>query len=348
MVTKWRGYVQVLRLWLNESMEKKKIFVTHVFLDKYLKELKEKYEVVVWQNKDISRKDLMKEVKGVTGIISLLTEKIDSEVMDAAGPSLKVISNYAVGFDNIDVAEASKRGVCVTNTPGVLTEAVAEEVIALTLTLFRRIVEGDRFVRSGKYKGWEPDLLLGTGLKDKIIGIVGLGRIGRWTARMAGALGMKVIYFNRHRDEEFEEEYDVAFHSLEQLLDMSDVVSLSVPLTPETKHMIGERELKLMKPTAILINTARGAIVDEGALITALKERWIAGAGLDVFEDEASIPAELRELPNTVLTPHTASATVEARLAMARIVTDNMNDALEGRQPSCLINIDVWKENAQN
>ena len=329
-------------------MDKKKIFVTHVFLDKYLKELKEKYEVVVWQKKDISREDLLRGVKGAAGIISLLTEKIDVEVMEAAGPSLKVVSNYAVGFDNIDVAEATKRGICVTNTPGVLTEAVAEEVIALILALFRRIVEGDRFIRAGKYKGWEPDLLLGTGLKDKIMGIVGLGRIGRWTARMAGALGMKVIYFNRHRDEEFEEEYSVVYHTLDQLLELADVVSLSVPLTEETRHMIGERELKLMKPTALLINTARGAVVDEKALIIALKERWIAGAGLDVFEDESKIPNEFYDLPNTVLTPHTASATVEARLAMARIVTDNMNDTLEGRQPKCLINIDVWKVNEKN
>lgn len=326
-------------------MERKKIFVTHVFLDKYLKELKEKYDVVVWAKKDINREDLLREVRGASGIIALLTEKIDAEVMDAAGPSLKVISNYAVGYDNIDIQAATKRGICVTNTPGVLTEAVAEEVIALILALFRRIVEGDRFIRAGKYRGWEPDLLLGTGVKDKVLGIVGLGRIGRWTARMAGALGMKVIYFNRHRDEEFEEEYGVAYHTLDQLLDMADVVSLSVPLTSETKHMIGERELKLMKPTALFINTARGAIVDEKALITALKERWIAGAGLDVFEDEGRISKELFDLPNTVLTPHTASATVEARLAMARIVADNMNDALEGRQPTCLINLEIWNEN---
>jgi glyoxylate reductase len=214
----------------------------------------------------------------------------------------------------------------------------------MTLALFRRVVEGDRFVRSGKYKGWEPDLLLGTGVKDKTMSIVGLGRIGRWTARMASALGMKVIYFNRHRDEEFEEEYNVTYHSLDQLLEMADVVSLSIPLTSETRHMIGERELKLMKPTAILINTARGAVVDEKALIVALKEKWIAGAGLDVFEDETKIPPELFDLPNTVLTPHTASATVEARLAMARIVVDNMNDGLEGRQPTCLINVDVFKQ----
>lgn len=331
-------------VWLNEDMEKKKIFVTHEFLDKFLKELKDKYEVEVWMQKDISRENLLKKVKGVSGIISLLTEKIDGEVMDAAGPQLKVISNYGVGFDNIDLTEATKRGICVTNTPGVLTESVAEEVIALTITLLRRIVEGDRFVRAGKYKGWEPDLLLGTGLKDKIMGIVGLGRIGRWTARMASALGMKVIYFNRHRDEEFEEEYSVAYHTLDQLLEEADVVSLSVPLTEETRHLIGEKELKLMKKSAILINTSRGPVVDQKILIKALEGKWIAGAGLDVFEDESKIPEELRRLPNTVLTPHIASATVEARVAMARIVIENMNDGLEERQPVCLVNTDVWKQ----
>jgi glyoxylate reductase len=331
-------------MWFNEDMEKKKIFVTNVFLDKFLKELKEKYDVVVWSAKDISREELLKGVKGASGIISLVSEKIDVEVMEAAGPQLKVISNYGVGFDNIDIPEATKRGICVTNTPGVLTESVAEEVIALTMTLLRRIVEGDRFVRAGKYKGWEPDLLLGTGLKDRVMGIVGLGRIGRWTARMASALGMKIIYFNRHRDEEFEEEYDVAYHSLDQLLEEADVVSLSVPLTPETEHMIGEKELRLMKPSAILINTSRGPVVDQKVLIKALEEKWIAGAGLDVFEDESKIPEELRRLPNTVLTPHIASATVEARIAMARIVVENMNDSLEGRQPTCLVNLDVWKQ----
>ncbi|KKT30548.1 MAG: Glyoxylate reductase [Microgenomates group bacterium GW2011_GWC1_44_10] len=331
-------------MWLNEGMEKPKIFVTHVFLGKFVERLKEKYEVVVWPRRDISREELLIGVKGSTGIISLLTEKIDEEVMGSAGTQLKVISNYAVGFDNIDVPAATKRGVCVTNTPGVLTESVAEEVLTLTLSLFRRIVEGDRLIRSGKYKGWEPDLLLGTGIKDKVMGVVGLGRIGRWTARMASALGMKVIYFNRHRDEEFEEEYDVTYHTFDQLLEKSDVVSLSVPLTNETRHMIGEKELKLMKPTALLINTARGPIVDQSCLIMALKEKWIAGAGLDVFEDEMCIPVELRSLSNTILTPHTASATIEARMAMARIVVDNIDDAIENKQPSCLVNPDVWQQ----
>lgn len=331
-------------MWLNEGMEKPKIFVTHVFLGKFIERLRDKYEVVVWPGKDIGRKDLLEGVKGVVGIISLLTEKIDAELMDAAGPQLKVISNYAVGFDNIEVETATKRGICVTNTPGVLTESVAEEVIAMTLVLFRRIVEGDRFIRAGKYKGWEPDLLLGTGIKDKVMGVVGLGRIGRWTARMASALGMKVIYYNRHRDDEFEEEYGVTYHTFDQLLEKADVVSLSVPLTPETRHLIDERELKLMKSTALLINTARGPIVNQKTLIKALKEKWIAGAGLDVFEDETLVPEELRSLPNTVLTPHTASATIEARSAMARIVVDNIADAIENRQPSCLVNPDVWKQ----
>lgn len=326
-------------------MGKPKIFVTNGFLGKFVTRLEDKYEVVVWPGKTISREDLLEGVKGSTGIISLLTEKIDAEVMEAAGKQLKAISNYAVGYDNIDIHAATQRGICVTNTPGVLTESVAEQVITLVLTLYRRVVEGDRFVRSGKYKGWEPDLLLGTSIKDKVMGIVGLGRIGRWTARLSRALGMKVIYFNRHRDEEFEAEYDVVYHTFEQLLEKSDVVSLSVPLTEETHHLIGEKELKLMKNTALLINTARGGVVDQEKLIIALKEKWIAGAGLDVFEDEKNIPQELLGLPNTVLTPHTASATIEARNAMARILVDNIADAIENREPSCLVNNEVWRRN---
>lgn len=326
-------------------MGKPRIFVTHVYLKKFLTKLEGKYEVEVWPDKDIGREDLLAKVKGVAGVISLLTEKIDAELMDAAGPQLKVVSNYAVGFDNIDLEAATQRGICVTNTSGVLTESVAEQVISFTLALFKRVVEGDRFVRSGKYKGWEPDLLLGTGIRDKVMGVVGLGRIGRWTTRMATALGMKVIYFNRHRDEEFEEEYGVVYHTLDQILRKADVVSLSLPLTKETKHLIGERELKIMKPTALLINTARGLIVDQNALIKALRERWIAGAGLDVFEDEGRIPEELRSLPSTILTPHTASATFEAREAMARMVVENVADVLEGRRPSCLVNSAVWRDN---
>lgn len=321
------------------------MFVTHVFLGKYLKRLEDRYEVVVYGGKNITRNELLEGVKGSMAIVTLLTEKIDAEVMDAAGSQLKVVSNYAVGYDNIDIEAATKRGVCITNTPGVLTETVAEEVVALVMALFRRIVEGDRFIRSGKYRGWEPDLLLGTSVKDKVMGVVGLGRIGRWTVRLANALGMKSIYFNRHRDEEFEAETGAIFHSLDKLLELSDVVSMSVALTDETRHMIGASEFKKMKKSAVFINTARGGVVDEKSLVEALKSKTIAGAGLDVFEDEKNIPEELKNMQNVILTPHVASATVEARMAMARILVDNLTDALEGRQPTCLINAKVWNEN---
>lgn len=326
---------------LNEGMVKPRVFVTHIFLKKYLNVLDEKFEVVVFPGKDITRSQLLEGVRGATGIVSLLTEKIDAEVMDAAGNQLKVISNFAVGYDNIEIEAATKRGICVTNTPGVLTESVAEHVIALIFSLFRRVVEGDRLIRAREYKGWEPDLLLGTSVKDKVLGVVGLGRIGRWTARLAKGIGMKVIYFNRSRDEEFEEENDCVFHSLEKLLELADVVSISVSLNEETKHMIGKKEISLMKKSALLINTARGGIVDEKDLIDCLKNGVIAGAGLDVFEDEKNIPEDLLRMGKVVLTPHIASGTVEARQAMARVLVDNLRDALEGRQPSCLINTAV-------
>lgn len=324
-------------------MEKPKVFVTHIFLSKYLDSLRDKFEVVVYPGKNISRKELLEGVRGSVAIVSLLTEKIDAEVMEAAGKGLRVISNYAVGYDNIDVGEATKRGICITNTPGVLTESVAEHVIALTLALYRRVVEGDTLIRSGKYKGWEPDLLLGTSVKDKVMGVVGLGRIGRWTARLAKAIGMKVIYFNRTRDEEFEAENDCVYHSLDKLMEYADVVSVSLALNEETRHIIGKREIGLMKKTALFINTARGGIVNERELIECLKNRNIAGAGLDVFENELGISSDLLKMKNVILTPHIASATVEARLAMARVLVDNLRDALEGRQPTCLVNIEVKK-----
>ncbi len=323
-------------------MDKPKIFATHVFMRNYLQKISDTYDVVVFNGKDITRKGLLEGVKGARAIVCLLTEKIDAEVMDAAGADLKVISNYAVGYDNIDIEEATKRGVCVTNTPGVLTESVAEHVIALIMCLYRRVVEGDRLIRKGGFLGWEPDLLLGTSLKDKIIGIVGLGRIGRWTARLAKAVGMRPIYFNRTRNLEFEEELDCNYHSLDKLLSMSDVISLSVALNEETRNLIDYQMIEKMKRTALLINTARGQIVNQHDLIKALENGLIAGAGIDVFEDEKRIPEELKKMSNVVLTPHIASATVEARNAMATVLIDNLVDALEGRNPSCLINKEVY------
>lgn len=323
-------------------MDKPKVFATHIFMKDYLKKLSDSCSVTVYNGKDISRKELLEGVRGSKAIVCLLTEKIDSEVMEAAGPDLKVISNYAVGYDNIDIKEATSRGICVTNTPGVLTESVAEHVIALTMCLYRRIAEGDRLIRSGNFFGWEPDLLLGTSLKDKVLGVVGLGRIGRWTVRLAKAVGMRPIYFNRTRNLEFEEEMDCNYHSLEKLLSMSDVVSLSLSLNEETKGLIDYEMIKKMKQTSLLINTARGPIVNELDLIKALKEGKIAGAGIDVFEDEKAIPMEFKSMENVILTPHIASATVEARLAMATVLVDNLLDALDGRSPSCLINKEVF------
>ena len=317
---------------------KEKIFVTHVLPGKGLEELKGKYEVEVWPERDIGREDLLKKVKGVVGIVSLLTEKIDKEVMDAAGDGLKVIANYAVGFDNIDVEEASKRDIVVTNTPGVLTESVAEHVIALMMAVSKRLVEGDNFVREGKFKGWEPDLLIGTGVMNKTMGVVGLGRIGRWVARLALGLGMEVVYYSRTRNEEFELANEVEYRSFRELLKESDVISLNVSLCEETKNMLGSKELGLMKKTAILINTCRGEVVDEKALIEKLEKREIGGAGIDVYIDELNIPKKLKDLSNVVLTPHTGSATIEARLQMTDLLVKGIKSVLAGKTPKNVVN----------
>ena len=324
-------------------MDKPKIFVTHRLPGGYLEKLEKSFEVEVFKGKELSRNDLLEGVANTAAIICTLKDQIDSEVMQAAGPDLKIICNYAAIDKNIDIAEATKRNIYVTNVHGALTEAMAEGVIALTICLLRRIVEGDRFVRTGNYKGWEFDLLVGTSLSNKVLGIIGLGKVGRWTARLAIALGMKVVYTGKHRNEEYENLYGVSFRNLEKLLKESDVVSLSCPLTEETRHMIGEKEFKLMKPTAVIINVASGQLVDEPMLIKALSEGWIAGAGLDVYEDDTEVPAGLKNLSNTVLTPQIASASIEARLVMAKLAVENILDIMEGNRPECLVNPEIWR-----
>lgn len=280
----------------------------------------------------IPRKELLKRVKGVDVILSILTEKIDAEVMDAAGPSLKMIANYAVGFDNIDLKEAAKRHIIVTNAAAPeVSETVAEHSAALIMSLAHRIVETDQFTRDGKYKSWGPELLLGTDVYGKTLGIVGAGRIGSALAkRMSQGFGMHILYFNREPNKELEKEYGAEFVSMRQLLKRADFISLHVPLLPSTRHLIGASELKLMKKTAFLINTARGPVVDETALVKALSKKQIGGAALDVFECEPLIDCnprdtyELRKLDNVILTPHTASATIEARQAMSRTAALNI------------------------
>ena len=317
-------------MWLNGEV-REKILVTHRLPGRYLENLKEDYEVVYGS---------IREIGDCVGLICLLTDKVDGKVMG----NLRVIGNYAVGFDNIDIEEETKRGIVVVNTPGVLTEAVAEHVIALTLALSRRIVEGDQFVRAGRYKGWEPDLLVGTGLRGKVMGIVGLGRIGRWVGRIAQGIGMDVIYNSPHRDEEYELECKAEYKSLNRVLEQADVVSVNVPLTEETRGMIGREQFNIMKKTALLINTARGAVVKSDDLISALREGKIAGAGLDVFENENEVSLELRRLPNVVLTPHIASATIEARLMMAELVIDGVREVLNGKCPENIVNKEVWEK----
>ena len=249
--------------------------------------------------------------------------------MDAIGPQLKVISNMAAGLDNIDIHEAIKRGIAFANTPGVLTEAVAEHTVALLLALSRRVAEGDSYVRAGKYKGWQPDLLLGKELQGETLGIVGYGRIGGRVADiLRKGFDMKVLYYDEHRNE-IADANGAAFVSLGELLAASDVVSLHVPLTQATRHLIGQKELGKMKGTAYLINTSRGAVVDEKELAKALKSKSIAGAALDVFEHEPKVEPSLLNAQNAVLTPHIASASHEARSAMAELAAKNIIAALE-------------------
>jgi len=277
---------------------------------------------------------LLQKVKGVDAILSLLTDKMDSELMEAAGPQLKIIANYAVGYDNIDLKAAAERNVIVTNTPEVLTESVAEHTIALIFAISRRIVESDQYMRDGKYIGWQPMLFLGNDLVGKILGLVGLGRIGAAVAkRMYDGFEMKIIYYDVRRNEELEKKYHLEYRDLESLLEESDFVSIHVPLLPTTRHLIGEAQLKMMKKTAYLINTSRGPVIDEKALVEALKKGEIKGAALDVYEEEPKMAPGLADLPNTVLTPHTASATEETRSAMSELAAKNIIAVLSGQAP---------------
>jgi glyoxylate reductase len=257
------------------------------------------------------------------GLLPLLTRRIGVAELDRL-PALRVVANYAVGYDNIDLEAARARGVAVSNTPGVLTVATAELTWALILATARRVIEGDRLARSGEWRGWRPTELLGVGLSGKVLGVVGAGRIGREVARRAVAFEMSVVYWDREPDGEWEAETGAAWRPLDTLLEESDVVSVHVPLTPETRGLIGAHAFERTKPGAIVVNTARGPVIDEAALIDALERRRIRGAGLDVYEAEPSIPPRLRALDNVVLLPHLGSATEEARRGMWRLAWANL------------------------
>lgn len=320
-----------------------KIFITRPIPDAGIKLLEGKgYEVTVNMeatDRPAAKEEILNGIRGADALLCVLTEKIDSEIMDAGLPSLKIIANYAVGFDNIDVEAAKQKGIMVTNTPGVLTNTVAEHTFALMLSIAHRISEADRFSRAGKYTAWGPQLLLGADLSGKTLGVVGLGRIGSRVAYHAvRGFDMKVLYYDVNRNEEFEKEFSAQYCvSVDELLPQCDFVSLHVPLLDSTKHLINENSLKIMKPSAFLINTSRGAIIDEKALAEALAQKIIAGAALDVFEFEPEITPELKNLDNIILTPHIASATEETRQAMSKLAAENIIEALEGRVPPNLI-----------
>ncbi len=312
----------------------KKVFVTRKILDKGIDMLRAKgYEVdVSTKDRPLEQKEIIKALskKPYDAVLSLLTDKIDAKVFDAA-PTVKIFANYAIGFNNFDVAEAKKRGIMLTNTPGGGADRVAEHTWALILGLTCRAVEGDLYIKKGKYNGWDPMLLHGTKVAGKTLGIVGTGRIGADVAHKAkNGFGMNVVYYDVVRNEKLEQETGATFYStVDEVLKIADVVSLHVPLLDSTRHLINEARLRMMKPTAYLINTARGPIVDEAALVYALQKGIIRGAGLDVFEFEPKLVHGLTKLPNVILTPHIASATEEARLDMAELSASNIIDFLE-------------------
>lgn len=296
-------------------------------------------------DRPLTAEELLEKGKGVDALLTLLTDKIDGDVIDALGPQLKIVSNYAVGFDNINIAEATKRGVVVTNTPSdVINESVAEFAWTLMLSLAKRVVEADEVTRRGVYKGWEPGIFLGVNMIGKTLGIIGLGRIGSMTARRARGWEMRVLYNKRSRNEEAERELGIEFSELDKLYAESDFISLHVPLTDETRHMIDKDAFAKMKKGVFIVNTARGSVIDEGDLVDALREGKVGGAGLDVFDNEPNINAELIGMENVILTPHIASATREAREEYGRLAVDAILATLAGKKPGNLVNEKVWEK----
>lgn len=312
-------------------IKKQRVFVCRRILDEGLRLVSDFCAADIWEDElPPPREVVLERVKGVGGILALLTDKMDAEVMDAAGPQLKVISNYAVGYDNIDVAAATARGIKVGNTPGVLTETTADFAFALLMAAARRVVEGDTFTRAGKWKTWGPTLLLGQDVHGATLGLVGYGRIGRAMAKRAQGFDMRVLYTDRSANDA---EYGGEGVDLETLLQESDFVSLHVPLTEETHHLINAECLGMMKRTAVLINTARGPIVDHKALYAALKRGAIHYAALDVTEPEPMAAADpLLTLDNVIIAPHIASATVATRGKMARMAAENLIAGLKGER----------------
>lgn len=325
-------------------MSKPNVFVTRLIPEKGLEIVRDFCEVDLWPNElPPTRDELLQHVRGVDGLLCLLTDRIDGEVMDEAGSQLKVISNHAVGFDNIDVPAATARKIPVGNTPEVLTDATADFAFALMMAVARRIPEAERYVHAGKWKTWGPMLLLGVDLKGATLGLVGFGRIGKAMARRAAGFDMRVIYYDPNESQP-SADLNAERVEFEALLHQSDFISLHTPLTPDTHHLIDSEAFSKMKPTAVLVNTSRGPVVDPEALYEALKEKLIFGAGLDVTEPEpVSMDSPLLRLDNIVIAPHVASASKSSRDMMAWMAAQNLVAGLKGeRLPNC-VNPQVYK-----
>ena len=326
-------------------MPKPRVYVTRDLPEKGLRMLKERFDAEVWpEYAPPPKRTIIEKGAKSDALVTLLSDKIDAEVFEAAS-SLKIVAQLAVGFDNIDLREATKRGIYITNTPGVLTETTADFAWALLMAAARRVVEADMYVRTGKWKvGWHPMMFQGRDIYGATLGIVGLGRIGLSIAKRAKGFDMKVLYHDVVRRRDMEKELDIEYTEVEDLLRKADFVTLNVPLLKETYHLMDEKKLRLMKKAAILINNARGPVIDEEALYKALKEGWIAGAGLDVFEQEPTPSSNpLLTLDNVVVAPHISSASFETRSKMAEMVVENLTAFFEGKVPPNLVNREVMQ-----
>jgi len=320
-----------------------KVYVTRKVPEQALEILRSVAEVSVWDREDVPppRQVILRELAQADGVFSLLTDRIDAEVM-AAAPRLKVISNFAVGFDNVDIPAATKRGIVVTHTPDVLTETVADFTVCLMLAAARRLVEADRYTRDGKWKTWEPLLLAGQDIHHATLGLIGLGRIGAAVARRAQGFGMQVLYYDVVRREDLERSLSITYRSLDDVLRDSDVISVHVPLSEQTRHLIGRAQFALMKNTAVFVNTSRGPVVDQAALTQALASRRIFAAGIDVFEQEPVSPDDpLLKLDNVIVVPHIASASIPTRIRMATLAAENLVAVLQGKRPPNPVNPEV-------
>ncbi|MEK7395308.1 MAG: D-glycerate dehydrogenase [Candidatus Poribacteria bacterium] len=324
------------------SERKCKVYVTRLLPGPALDFLRENCDVEVNpRDEGLTHEELIEKVKNRVGVITLLTDKVNAEVIKAGAegsPQLRIIANYAVGYDNIDVACATEHSIYVSNTPGVLTNTTADIAWALMFSIARRISEAERFIRAGKFNGWSPTLLLGGDIYGKTLGIVGVGRIGAAVALRSKGFNMKVLYNDVRNNQEIEEAVGAKRVDMDTLLKESDFISVHVPLMPETRHLFSKRSLAMMKPTAYLINTSRGPVIDEEDLAEALKNKVIAGAALDVFEFEPKVVPALLELDNVVIVPHIASASVETRGAMAMMAAENVVAALNGKTPPTAVN----------